>query len=325
MEVDCNERNAKSRSLADKKEVIVGYLACLFAVFLRPSLGGGKLLGRSWSGNEAITVMVVLLSVIVASVWIWFTRGETHRDVEKKTDQSPTTGGIKLSAIETLDIQKLHLEVNQMRYFELLSCSFGIVLVSAAAPSFSKSASLGLGVVVGVCGIAAWHSVIMNVRSRITTYLRYRNWSVWEKDYRKFANKHSELRGSQRSVVVRLFVGLVLSPLAVFVIDHAPSYLWDEVRPEKFSSWIEFWLLCVFSIMGAAYVVRLGGNSDPVLKELTKQWEAGLNPPSTSDNGGCEIIIVSDRHAAIAPHCTVPWIVAVTAEPSSASTSQVRL
>lgn len=315
MEVDCNETKAKPRSLADEKEVIVGYLACLFVVFLRPSLGGGELLGRSWSGNEAVTVMVVLLSVIVASVWIWFTRGETQRDGKKKSVQSPIAAEINLGAIEKLDIQKLHLEVNQMRYFELLSCSFGIVLVSAAAPSFSKSASLGLGVVVGVCGIAKWHLVIMNVRSRITTYLRYKKWSVWEKDYRKFADEHSELRGSQRSVVVRLFVGLVLSPLAVFVIDHAPSYLWDEVRPEKFSSWIEFWLLCVFSIMGAAYVVRLGGNSDPVLKELTTQWENVLNPSETDDIGGSCIIIVSDRHAGIAPHCTVPLIRPFTSDP----------
>jgi hypothetical protein len=286
MEVDCNETKAKPQSLADKKEVIVGYLACLFVVFLRPGLGGGELLGRKWSGNEAVRVMVVLLSVIVASVWVWFARGETHRDGKKKSDRSPTAGEIKLSAIEQLDIQKLHLEVNQMRYFELLSCSFGIVLVSAAAPSFSKSASLGLGVVIGVCGIATWHSVIMNVRSRITTYLRYRHWSVWEKDYRKFADEHPELRGSQRWVVVRLFVGLALSPLTVFFVEHAPSYVLDKVRPEKFSSWVEFWGLCCFSIMGAAYVVWLGGNSDPVLKELTKQWEYVLNPPEKDGSGG---------------------------------------
>ena len=90
------------------------------------------------------------------------------------SDSNATNGYNRtLKDIAKLDIQKLHAEVNQLRNFELLCCSFAIALVSASAPAFVKNASVGTAFVFGICGIAKWLSVLMTVRSRITTYLRH--------------------------------------------------------------------------------------------------------------------------------------------------------
>ena len=182
--------------------------------------------------------------------------------------------------IAKLDIQKLHLEVNQLRYFELLCCSFAIVLVSAAAPAFDDNPTLGIATVLGVSVLAGWHSTIVNVRSRLSTYLRWRGWSFWESDYREFANK--VMGGSQRDSEYKVFLYLVVVPLVVYVFEHHRILLhglrssWFPevavaVEPDR---WIKVWVLVLFTFLGVCRMLwlRFGVRAEGVLEEYLTKW-----------------------------------------------------
>jgi len=156
--------------------------------------------------------------------------------------------------------------------------SFAIALVSATAPAFAKSTSVGVAVVVGVCVLTYWHTVIMNVRSRLTTYMRTKGWSEWENDYRQFAKENSEMSGSQKGSMSLIFLVLALAPLMVFVLDHSPRYFLDGERPSNLSSWAVFWCLIVASVFGSAIVIASEFTKDVgVLDRFLVRWNETLH------------------------------------------------
>jgi hypothetical protein len=239
-----------------------------------------RFLGRQWDKNEQITLILVgaancfacLCFLALAIHKCWRKSNSTNSQ-----DAKPATTD-QLTDIQKLDITKLHLEVNQLRYFELLCCSFAIALVSATAPAFAKSTSVGVAVVVGVCVLTYWHTVIMNVRSRLTTYMRTKGWSEWENDYRQFAKENSEMSGSQKGSMSLIFLVLALAPLMVFVLDHSPRYFLDGERPSNLSSWAVFWCLIVASVFGSAIVIASEFTKDVgVLDRFLVRWNETLH------------------------------------------------
>jgi hypothetical protein len=85
-----------------------------------------------------------------------------------------------------LDATKLHLEINQLRYFELLLCSFALGIVGATASIVRDDVGSAIAVVVVMLGIWVWHGTITDVRSRISAYLREAKLSTWEERYTRF-------------------------------------------------------------------------------------------------------------------------------------------
>jgi hypothetical protein len=91
-----------------------------------------------------------------------------------------------------LDAQKIHAEVNQLRYLQLLLCSFALALVGALASTFYTSVGVAVAVVVVVFGIYVWHAVLVDVQSRLTIYLDESGLSEWERHYLSFKKKARE-------------------------------------------------------------------------------------------------------------------------------------
>lgn len=105
------------------------------------------------------------------------------------------------------DIAKLHSEINQFRNQEFWVCSFAIALFGATARFLpDKSPVLAFGVIVALGALYLWHYTLVATRGRLTTYLRVTGLSVWEVNYRKFANRLS--RPSQGLAAVFTFVSL---------------------------------------------------------------------------------------------------------------------
>jgi hypothetical protein len=124
---------------------------------------------------------------------------------------------LRFDEILKADLAKLHSEVNQMRNHEFFICSFALALVGSTAAAMNQDRVTGLGVIGILFTLFAWHLVIADSRSRVTTYLRASGHSKWEELYRQFSDEPPPVndplsfrRWGQRNAAVFIFVMLGL-------------------------------------------------------------------------------------------------------------------
>lgn len=119
---------------------------------------------------------------------------------------------INIEQIVKADVAKLHSEINQFRNQEFWVCSFAIALFGATARFLPEKPILSFCVIVALCALYVWHYTLVATRGRLTTYLRVTKLSVWEINYRKFANRLS--RPSQGVAALTTFMSLgILIPI----------------------------------------------------------------------------------------------------------------
>jgi hypothetical protein len=104
---------------------------------------------------------------------------------------------------QELDVSKLHSEVNQFRNQEFWVCSFAIAILGSSLDEIISSPAIGAGILAILLGLFFWHYTITDTRSRVTSYLKAMDLSLWEIRYREFANRITF--SSQRKAALLIF------------------------------------------------------------------------------------------------------------------------
>jgi len=117
------------------------------------------------------------------------------------------TGTLSIRDILELDVQKLHSEVNQLRNNESLVNSFAIamVVVSLSVVKEPKE-EIAIAMLFLLGAIHYWQYTLLDIRTRITTYLISSGLSNWEEKYRHFSSIHPD--PSMRFSNTILFIAL---------------------------------------------------------------------------------------------------------------------
>lgn len=114
----------------------------------------------------------------------------------------------QLNDIEKADVAKLHNEVNQLRNHELLINSFAIAMVAVILSAIDNSIVFRILILLFLIAIHYLQYTLLDIRTRITTYLDVCEFSAWERDYRKISDVHH--KPSMRIASIFLFIVLSL-------------------------------------------------------------------------------------------------------------------
>jgi len=138
----------------------------------------------------------------------------------------------ELNDVEKADVAKLHNEVNQLRNHELLVNSFAIAMVVVALPALKDNILLSIAMLISLIAIHYWQYTLLDIRTRITTYLVYHKISSWEKDYRTFSNNNPRpsMRGASRLLFIALGFVAALAPLCNYSLDLFINNLFSNTK-----------------------------------------------------------------------------------------------
>ena len=110
------------------------------------------------------------------------------------------------------DVAKLHNEVNQLRNHEFLINSFAIATVAVSLSVVTEYNFIIVFIMLFLLLIIRyWQYTILDLRTRITTYLSTFKYSYWEHDYRSFSDRRPNPSMSHANIFLFIIIGILFS------------------------------------------------------------------------------------------------------------------
>ena len=177
------------------------------------------------------------------------------------------------SDVVNADLTKIHAEINQFRNHEFLVSSGAIAAFATTAQELPKTPLLGVGVLLLLLGLFFWHYVLTDTRSRLSAYLRVTSCSLWEMNYRRFADR-TRTPGQRGAAVITFMVLGALTILTSFLGAIQASF--EEKSTVVFIPWL-FGCYAIVAIPYFCIVYYFGRMKyQPLVNRYEELWKEVL-------------------------------------------------
>lgn len=167
-----------------------------------------------------------------------------------------------------LDVAKIHNEINQFRNQEFWVCSFAIALFGATVKFLPGKPLLSFGVIVVLGGLYLWHYTLAATRARLTTYLQVKHLSIWEIEYREFADKLHRPSQGTAAFITFFLLGVMVPVIAGWDYVHG-GFVEKTLGPKDLLLWLYLAPLVLYIVAVVAFGLT---NSTDKLSRYEHEW-----------------------------------------------------